>query len=413
MREKFNFKKRVIKGSQDNGELFEEQQKNEAIFDSVFNGILTKAVDSRASDVHFECYADGQRRVRIRIDGVLHPIGKLRESVYTGVLNRIKILAGLDITNRREAQDGSFSMEVHERQIDIRVSVLPTIFGDKIVLRLLDAANFLMPIENLGMKDDDEKIVKRMMRESSGLILITGATGCGKTTTLYSMLERLNDDHLNITTIENPPEYLLFGINQTAITAKMNFETSLRAVLRQDPDVIMLGEIRDASTAQTAVRAAITGHLVLSTLHTNDALSTVDRLIDMGVPPYLLTAAIKGIVSQRLIRLLCPKCRKAYAPSESERKLFSETCETAVFYQAPGCEFCHHTGYYGRKGIFEVLPFSTIVKQTILDGGKSEALKEIAIKTGITFFADLVCQEVRAGNIDVREGIRVMNDEKR
>lgn len=386
-----------------------KESDTERTYRSFVQKMFEKAVDEMASDIHIEAYSSGRYRIRMRIDGLLYEMGMIDHHQYRGILNCIKIMADMDITHQRLPQDGSFFIMIASRQIDVRISVIPGTAGEKMVLRIFDAERFLIPIHELGMTEKEEKAVTGMLRRLNGLILTTGATGSGKTTTLYSILEELNDQHLNIMTIENPPEYQIYGINQIAVTDQIDFEKGLRAVLRQDPDIIMLGEIRDEQTAQTAVRAAITGHLVLSTLHTNDALSAVNRLLDMQVKPYLLAACLRGVLSQRLVRKLCPLCREQYQPDNNECHFFGASAGS-VFYRAKGCQHCRGTGYFGRKGIFEVLSVNETMRQSIREGKKSNDLYTLAEKGGMTFFNQAVCREVKNGTIDVREGLRVMND---
>ena len=297
-------------------------------FVKLVNSIIRFAVQKKASDIHFEMLNPEKMRVRIRIDGELVTTMEVARKDYFGMISRIKILSGLDISEKRRPQDGSFCFETEGRKIDLRVSVVPTVYSEKVVLRVLDAQTFLIPVKELGLSFENEQRVRGMLNQANGLILVTGPTGCGKTTTLYSLLKEKNTQALNIITIEDPVEFHLEGINQIPVNERvgLGFSEGLRAILRQDPNVIMVGEIRDEETAATAVRAAITGHLVLSTLHTNDALSTVTRLLDMGAADYLLSTALRGIIAQRLLRKLCPHCKSAYTITEAERGLFAFRC---------------------------------------------------------------------------------------
>lgn len=384
-------------------------------FVKLVNSIVRYAVHKKASDIHFEVLNPDKMRIRIRIDGGLETMMIVAEKDYLGMLNRIKILSGLDISEKRRPQDGSFCLETEGRKIDLRISVVPTVYNEKAVLRILDAKTFLIPINELGFSVENEQKVRGMLNQANGLLLVTGPTGCGKTTTLYSLLKEKNTQALNIVTIEDPVEFHLEGINQMQVNERIGigFGEGLRAILRQDPNVIMLGEIRDEETAATAVRAAITGHLVLSTLHTNDALSTVNRLLDMGIADYLLATALRGVIAQRLLRKLCPHCRKAYTVTEAERTFFAFEKEQ-ILYKAAGCEKCRHTGYLGRKGIFEVLSFNQSMREAVHSNASYEQFLGLARRNGLVLFAETVRNEILNGVTDVTEGLRVMsygNDE--
>lgn len=395
-----------------------EQGQNETQdnrFVKLVNSIIRFAVQRKASDIHFEVLNPEKMRVRIRIDGELVTTMEVARKDYLGMISRIKILSGLDISEKRRPQDGSFCFKTEGRKIDLRVSVVPTVYSEKVVLRILDAQTFLIPVRDLGLSFENEQRVRGMLNQANGLLLVTGPTGCGKTTTLYSLMKEKNTEALNIITIEDPVEFHLEGINQIPVNERigLGFSEGLRAVLRQDPNVIMVGEIRDEETAATAVRAAITGHLVLSTLHTNDALSTVTRLLDMGAADYLLSTALRGVIAQRLLRKLCPHCREAYKITETERGLFAFEKEQ-VLYRAAGCEKCRHTGYLGRKGIFEVLCLNQNLREAIHSGASYEQFLGLARGSGLVQFSELVRNEILNGVTDVTEGLRVMsygNDE--
>ena len=331
------------------------------------DSILREATAMQASDIHIEPFADFVR-VRFRVDGALYTNSKLPVESYPAVLARIKIMAELDISERRIPQDGKISLEIDGKKYDYRVSTLPTIYGEKIVIRIFDTSDDHSNIEQLGLNPEQEKKVKRMISYPHGILLLTGPTGSGKTTTLYSFLKHLNNDEVNITTIEDPVENNLDGVNQIQVNPKVNltFAASLRSILRQDPNVIMIGEIRDEETAEIAVKAAITGHLVLSTLHTNNAHGTISRLIDMGIPRYLVADALIGAISQRLVRKLCPYCKKEHITTESEMADLGLTKPEKI-YEPCGCQRCNGTGYHGRTAVFEILNLNSNIKKSIED----------------------------------------------
>ncbi|WP_195268158.1 GspE/PulE family protein [Eubacterium sp. 1001713B170207_170306_E7] len=392
-----------------------QSQPQDNRFVRLVNSITRFAVQKNASDIHFEVLSPDKMRIRIRIDGELVTVMMTDEKDYLGMVSRIKILSGLDISEKRRPQDGSFCFETEGRKIDLRVSVVPTVYHEKAVLRILDAQTFLIPVKRLGFTLENEQRVMGMLNQANGLLLVTGPTGCGKTTTLYSLMKEKNTQALNIITIEDPVEFHLEGINQIQVNERigLGFGEGLRAILRQDPNVIMVGEIRDEETAATAVRAAITGHLVLSTLHTNDALSTITRLLDMGAADYLLATALRGIIAQRLLRKLCPHCRKAYTVTEAECRRFSFE-QGQILYRADGCEKCRHTGYLGRKGIFEVLSLNQSLREAVHSGASYEQLLRLARSNGLVQFSQIVRNEILNGVTDVAEGLRVMsygNDE--
>ncbi len=378
------------------------------------NLVLSQAVRDNASDVHIESYKD-RLKIRKRVDGILYDMYSPPRHVQGKLISRIKIMAKLDIAEKRLPQDGRIEIRIAEKNIDIRVSTLPTSFGERIVMRLLDKSTSLVPLEDLGLSKDDLDHFLRLIRAPHGIILVTGPTGSGKTTTLYSALNILNSPDINIITIEDPIEYQMNGISQMQVNPKigLNFSNGLRTIVRQDPDVILIGEIRDVETAEIAIQSALTGHLVFSTLHTNDAASAVTRLIDMGVEPFLVSSSVNAIMAQRLIRKICPHCREAYKPSKSflERAGLSPVkFGDRELYRGTGCMDCLQTGYKGRIGIFELMGLTPAMKSLILttsDAGqiKKQALSSMA--TGMTTLRQDGLRKVLAGLTTLEEVFRV------
>lgn len=323
---------------------------------SLVNDLFQQAVEKNASDIHIEPQ-ENSIRIRYRVDGVLLEVMSLPRNLLSGISARIKIMAGMDITKKRIPQDGHIQINVMDKIIDVRVSTLPTIHGEKLVLRILNRQHFLRTLDSLGFTDEQVDKLYQMLNFPFGMILVTGPTGCGKTTTLYAMLEVLNTSSKNIVTLEEPVEYSLPGINQVQINPKagVTFATGLRAILRQDPNVIMVGEIRDVETANIAIRAALTGHLVLTTLHTNTASGAITRLLDMGIEPYLLAACVVGVVSQRLVRKICSKCKEKYSPSPMESTFLQMSKNDLTLYHGIGCNNCSQTGYFQRTAIGEIV----------------------------------------------------------
>jgi len=349
--------------------------------------IVKDAVRLGASDIHVEPRGE-HVTVRYRLDGQLNVITELPTEMHRYVLSRIKILAGEDIAETRKPQDGRFATVVDDRPIDLRVSTLPTYWGEKAVLRILDKSRTLVSLNQLGFRPDTQKEFDTLIARKQGMLLVTGPTGSGKTTTLYASLHQLNDDTKNITTIEEPIEYEVEGLNQVAVNeaVDLTFATALRSILRQDPDVILIGEIRDLDTAQMAFRASLTGHLVLSTLHTNDAPSAATRLVDIGIPPYITASSLIGVLAQRLVRRLCKRCREACDPSEGELdalQLSKEQAAKVQFHRARGCQHCRNTGYSGRVAVYELMPMNPDIRAAITTGMNAAELRQIAIKTGM------------------------------
>jgi type IV pilus assembly protein PilB len=383
-------KGREIKKVEPDREVMDEvakikQSAEEAPIVKLVNAIILDSVNSRASDIHIEPL-EKDCRVRFRIDGVLHEITTISKRYYGPVISRIKIMANMDIAERRIPQDGSFRTEIDEKHIDIRVSTYPTLYGEKLVMRLLIVENVFFPLNELGFEQEELNAFESLIRRPCGIFLVVGPTGSGKTTTLYSVLTHINSREKNIITIEDPIEYEIKGISQSQVNPKagFTFANSLRSMMRQDPDIILIGEIRDLETAELAVRAALTGHLVFSTLHTNDACGAVTRLIDMGIEPYLISSSLIGVLAQRLVRVICPHCREQISPPSSILRDYKEELELFKdkkknFYHGKGCEYCRNTGFLGREGVFELLQISgEEMKESISSGFRTSALRKIA-----------------------------------
>lgn len=378
---------------------------------SIANSLLLQAAKDGASDIHIEPQ-DKDLRIRFRVDGVLREMMVFPKHIQGALISRLKIMSEMDITERRIPQDGCIKLRFAERDIDIRLSTLPTIYGEKIVGRLLDQGGDLLDVDKLGLSPSNMRRFNDMSQKSCGILLMTGPTGSGKTTTLYSVLSRYSTGEKNIITVEDPVEYRLPGINQVSINSKagLDFANALRAILRQDPNIIMVGEIRDTETAETAIRAALTGHLVLSTLHTNDAASSVIRLVDMGIATYLVASAVLGVLSQRLVRRICPQCKIPYAvePNTPEYILPGLSHGRAQqFYRGKGCSFCSHTGYCGRIGIHEVLSMTPDIRALILRGTSADGIVERAQKEGMTTMVQDGVQKALAGITTLAEVMRV------
>ena len=389
---------------------------DEAPIIRLVNSLLFRAVRQRASDIHFEPF-EREIVVRFRIDGVLHNVLTLPKRFQASVVSRIKIMASLNIAERRLPQDGRFRIRLAGRDIDIRVSVIPTAFGERIVLRLLDKSAALIQLPDLGMDGRTLATFRRLIRSSHGILLVTGPTGSGKTTTLYAALSEINDPEKNILTIEDPVEYQIRGIGQIQVNPKIDltFARGLRSILRQDPDVIMVGEIRDLETAEIAIQASLTGHLVFSTLHTNDAPGAVTRLVDMGVEPYLVSSSLLAILAQRLVRLLCPACRRPHRLTREEALelgLSPEEAGEGVDVFAPGgCAQCMGTGYRGRTGIYELLVVTEPLRELILRHRDATTLRNAALEQGMVTLRRDGARKVLAGLTSVEEVLRVTQDE--
>ncbi len=363
-------------------------QEADAAVIRLLNALLLEAIQQGASDVHFEPMEEGVN-IRYRIDGVLQTRHAPSKEYQSQIITRIKVMARLDIAEQRLPQDGRIKLKIAGRQIDFRVSSIPVAHGERIVLRILDKSNVQVGLSTIGMRQETVDLFRKMIRYSEGIVLVTGPTGSGKTTTLYSALSDIHSQETNIMTIEDPVEYKLQGMAQIGVNPKigLHFSTGLRHILRQDPDVIMIGEIRDKETAEIAIQAALTGHLVLSTLHTNDAPSAMTRLVDMGVEPYLLSSSIIAVLAQRLVRKLCPHCKESYVPSEDELKeLYLQEDQESGYslFRPRGCHLCFGTGYKGRHGIYELMPVTHAMKRQLLKSADSLELARVAMQEGLS-----------------------------
>lgn len=375
------------------------------------NSVIERAITERASDIHLEPQ-EGEMVVRMRIDGVLRRVFTVPANLQATVIARLKIMGGMNIAERKIPQDGRAMVTAKDKEIDLRISSIPTIYGEKIVLRLLDKSSGHINRKTIGLEGEDEKKYGRLLKNSSGVILIVGPTGSGKSTTMCAMIQELCNEQTNIMTLEDPVEYNIPGANQCQINEKtgMTFAVGLRSILRQDPDVISVGEIRDGETASIAVRAAITGHLVISTLHTNDAVSTISRLVDIGVEPYMISSALRGVVSQRLVRKICPHCRKAYTPTEEEKRMVGiAENEDVTFYKGEGCQECGRTGYRGRRGVFEILTLDAALRREVANNASSEELTKTALENDFVTMKDNCRRLVLEGVTTVAEAAKAIN----
>lgn len=376
----------------------------------LMNQIITEAITSNASDIHIEPQKRSLR-IRYRIDGVLRDTMSLPKNIQPGIISRAKIMANLDIAERRRPQDGRINIRFKGREVDLRVSVLPGIFGEKVVLRILDKERSLIPLEQLGFSEQSLEIFKNLIKQPYGMILITGPTGSGKSTTLYAILRILNSPEINILTVEDPVEYQLDGITQVQVNPKINltFANALRAFLRQDPDIILVGEIRDKETAQIAMEAALTGHLVLSTLHTNDSFSAPTRLIDMGIEPYLIASSLIGVTAQRLVRKICNECKEEIKPSKFILKQIGLEDYEGTLFRGRGCIVCGNSGYKGRIAVQEVLKIDDNIREMILNRKSSNEIKEYAVNNGtVTLLQDAI-DKAKRGITTIDEVIRVIS----
>ena len=372
----------------------------------LINALLAEAIREGASDVHVETF-ERAVRVRFRVDGVMREVVPLKREIAPLLVSRIKVMAKLDIAEKRNPQDGRIPLRIGGREVDVRVSTLPTAVGERVVMRLLDKQSSSLALTKLGMDDLTLLRVRELVHRPHGIFLVTGPTGSGKTTTLYAAMRELDADSTNILTIENPIEYNITGIGQTQVNEKadMTFARGLRAILRQDPDVVMVGEIRDIETAETAVQASLTGHLVMSTVHTNTAVGSVTRLVDMGVEPFLLASSVVGMLSQRLVRVLCADCKRPETPTEFEKRFLGSDGADAV-YRPVGCDACAHTGFRGRKGIYELVTADDHLRSLIHDRASEQALNDYA-REHSPGIAEDGRQKVRAGITSVEEIMRV------
>lgn len=387
------------------------QTADDAPIISLVSSLISQGIKDVASDIHIEPQ-EKTLRVRFRIDGMLREVGSFPRDIHAAIIARIKIISEMDIAERRIPQDGRIKIREAGRDVDVRVSTLPTIMGEKVVMRLLDQKAVTLDINKLGFSAQNQEIYHKLYSQSYGMILVTGPTGSGKTTTLYSTLLAVNSPSKNIITLEDPVEYRLPGINQVQVNPKtgLTFANGLRSILRQDPNVVLVGEIRDSETADIAIRASLTGHVVFSTLHTNDAAGTVTRLLDMNVEPFLVASSVLGIIAQRLVRVLCSECKETYHPaSDSLERIFLGACPTEplTLYRGTGCSRCNNQGYRGRMAIHEVLPITAPIREAINRKASSDEITSIAIRQGMLTMRQDGIQKALAGLTDVQEVMRV------
>jgi type IV pilus assembly protein PilB len=381
------------------------------------NLILVQAIKDRASDIHIEPF-ERQLRLRYRIDGVLYDSAAPPKSLQSAIASRIKIMANLDIAERRLPQDGRFRIKQSGREVDLRVSVLPTVHGEKIVMRVLDKGSLNLNLDSLGMDPDALAKFRSAIEAPHGMMLMTGPTGSGKTSTLYAVLNNLNTADVNIVTVEDPVEYQMLGVNQVQVKPDigLTFAGGLRSILRQDPDIVMVGEIRDSETADIAVKAALTGHLVLSTLHTNDAPGAIARLIDMGIEPFLVSSSVLLVCAQRLLRKVCPHCKEAFVvPPELRQRLHLSQDDVAsvAFYRGRGCGRCKNTGFLGRMAILEVLSVTDALREQILHDASATLIRDLALREGMKALHDVGMDKARAGLTSLDEVLRVTGEKHR
>ncbi len=387
---------------------------DEAPIIRLVNSVMSQAVKQRASDIHMETFPKGMV-IRYRIDGVLYPVLSPPKRLQASLVSRLKIMAGLDIAEKRLPQDGRLGIRTAGKDVDIRVSVLPTAHGERVVLRLLEKENRLLNLAEIGLSPDAVHTVQQLIHLSHGIVLVTGPTGSGKTTTLYAALSQINAPDKNIITVEDPVEYQLPGVGQVQVNPKINltFANGLRSILRQDPDVIMIGEIRDVETAEIAIHASLTGHLVFSTLHTNDAAGAMTRLIDMGIEPFLVASSVVAVLAQRLVRRICPSCRHPYRPSNEELAQLGlpVTTDQPTFYRGVGCATCSQTGYRGRAGIYELLLVDDDIRRSVVAKADSSAIKQVAIGKRMRTLKEEGAAKVWQGLTTTEEVMRITQHE--
>jgi general secretion pathway protein E len=405
----------LISEIEETGDLLDET--SDAPIIKLVNLLLSGAIKDRASDIHIEPY-QAIVKIRYRIDGILYDILSLPRKIHSPLVSRVKIMANLNIAEKRLPQDGRIEIKVADRSVDIRVSTIPTAFGERVVLRLLDKTSSILMLSDLGMDDRKVGIFNRLIKSPYGIVLVTGPTGSGKTTTLYAALTSINQPAVNIITIEDPIEYQIDGIGQIQVNPKIDltFAQGLRSIVRQDPDVILVGEIRDRETAEIAIQSSLTGHLVFSTLHTNDAASAVTRLIDMGIEPFLVTSSVIAIIAQRLVRVLCPKCKEAYTPDDeslSNLGIDKKKLDRHPLYRRQGCASCMNTGYRGRTAIFEILVLDDPLKRMILKTSDANQIQDEAMRRGMTNLLADGARKVLAGVTTIEEVFRVTRIIKR
>lgn len=382
---------------------------NNAPIVRLVNSIMLQAVQQKASDIHIEP-GENFLRIRYRVDGDLRDVMKPAKQTHGAIVARIKIMANMNIAERRIPQDGRIEINLNSQEFDFRISTIPTIFGEKVVMRILDRTGFLKDKSDLGFSKSNLELFNTLIRSSNGIILLTGPTGSGKSTTLYTILREMNDPKRNILTIEDPVEYKLEGISQMQVNTKAGlfFATGLRAMLRQDPDIIMVGEIRDSETAEIAIRAAITGHLVLSTLHTNSAPATIDRLVDMGIAPYLVASSVSGVIAQRLVKIICPSCKESHTADSAELEILGLPPESKIdLYRGKGCSYCSETGYKGRTAIHEIMLIDRNIRNMIIKKDSNDNIKDYAISAGMTTLSKNAKELVLEGITTIEEYTKV------
>jgi general secretion pathway protein E len=398
----------IISEIEESADLLEDT--SDAPIIKLVNHILSQSIKARASDVHIEPYQDSFK-VRYRVDGILYDLLTPPKWIQPALISRIKVMAKLNIAEKRLPQDGRFEVKIGDQKIDVRVSTLPTSHGERVVMRLLNKTSSVFDMNELGLSTKQLSILKQLIQSPNGIVLVTGPTGSGKTTTLYSVLSTINTPDINIITIEDPVEYQLQGISQIQVNPKIDltFARGLRSIVRQDPDVILVGEIRDRETAEIAVQSALTGHLVFSTLHTNDSASAITRLVDIGVEPFLISSSVNAVIAQRLVRMLCEDCKESYLPDSSVKALGlkPESVQNHKFFRAKGCDNCRHTGYQGRIGIYEIMPLGYRLKNLIQKTYDSFLIKEEAMKLGLTTLRRDGIDKVLRGLTTIEEVLRV------
>jgi len=378
------------------------------------NMLIEEALKRRASDIHVEPL-EHKFRIRYRIDGVLHEIQGPPKRLQGSIISRLKIMAGMDIAEKRLPQDGRIKLALENKELDLRVSTLPAIHGESVVMRILDKSSFMVGLEDMGFLPENRRDFEKLINLPNGMILVTGPTGSGKTTTLYATLSHINQKERKVITIEDPVEYQLDGINQVQVKSQINltFASGLRSMLRQAPDIIMVGEIRDLETAEIAIQSALTGHLIFSTLHTNDAAGAITRLADMGIKPYLAASTVQGILAQRLVRTICPSCREAYQPSKEEMVILSITpgqLKDFELYRGKGCSSCNDTGFKGRMGIYELLVMNDSIRELVLENTPSTVLCKKAREFGMRTLKEDGMEKVKRGYTTIEEVLRVTQD---
>ncbi len=397
---------------EETGDLLDDTSDSPVI--RLVNLMFSQAVRDKASDIHIEPYQNSLK-IRQRLDGILYNMLSPPKHVQSALISRIKVMAKLNIAEKRLPQDGRIELKVGNKEVDIRVSTLPTAFGERVVLRLLDKSSVLLSLTDLGMPADRFAPFQEQIKAANGIVLVTGPTGSGKTTTLYAALTSINNTDINIITVEDPIEYRISGIGQVQVNPKIDltFASGLRSIVRQDPDVILVGEIRDSETAKIAIQSSLTGHLVFSTLHTNDSASAITRLIDMGIEPFLIASSINAILAQRLVRIICPNCKEKYTPDPDAMKklgLSEEEMEGKMVYRGKGCAKCHHTGFKGRCGIFELLLMNQEMKHLVLNTANSNSIKELGVKHGMITLRRDGADKVLNGITTIEEVFRVSQE---